>query len=73
MAIANDQTWDRVKTLLDRNVSDFQRRAPVSGSRLFCEISDFGDRKTAQPNTENHRKQQRAPGAERLAVPGGHT
>ena len=55
MAVANDQTWDRVKTLLDRNASDFQRRAPVSGSRLFGEIGDFGDRKTAQPNTENHR------------------
>ncbi len=51
----NGQTWDRVKTLSDRNASDFQRRAPVSGSRLFGEIGDFGDRKTAQPNTENHR------------------
>jgi len=52
---ANDQTWNRVKTLLDRKASDFQRRAPVSGSRLFRKIGDFGDRKTAKPNTEIHR------------------
>jgi len=52
---AHGQTWNRVKTLLDHNASDFQRRAPVSGSRLLGEIGDFGDRKTAQPNTENHR------------------
>jgi len=49
------QTFDRVKMLSDRNASDFQRRAPVSGSRLLGEIGDFGVRKTAQPNTENHR------------------
>ena len=76
----NGQTWDRVKTLSDRNASDFQRRAPVSGSRLFGEIGDFGDRKTAQPNTENHRNTPKITessrgcrGAERLGVPGGHT
>ena len=51
----NSQTWDPVETLSDRNASDFQRRAPVSGFRLLGEIGDFGDRKTAQPNTENHR------------------
>jgi len=48
----NGQTWDRVNTLLDRNGSDFQRRAQSSGSRVF---GDFGDPKNAKRNTDKHR------------------
>jgi len=55
IVITNGQTWDPVKTLSDRNVSDFQRRAQSSGSRLFREIGDFGVPKNARTNTEIHR------------------
>jgi len=55
IVITSGQTCDRVKTRLDRNSSDFQRRAPVSGSRVFRDIGDFGDRKNARTNTEIHR------------------
>jgi len=55
IVLANGQTWDRVKTLSDRNASDFQCRAQSSGSRLFGDFGVFGVPKTAKPNTEIHR------------------
>jgi len=64
----NGQTWDCVNTLLDRNGSDFQRRAQSSGSRVF---GDFGDPKNAKRNTDKHRntpKEVSGAGAERLDV-----
>jgi len=80
IVFTNGQTWDRVNTLLDRNGSDFQRRAQSSGSRVF---GDFGDPKKAKRNAEKHRhtpintethgKKHRVQGAERLGVQGGHT